>query len=195
MEQGSPEWIKWRGKGIGSSEVATILNVNPYENIEDLWRLKLGLIPPKDLSKNFAVIRGTALEPVARNLININTESRFEPATFEHQEYPFMRYSSDGFDRDKNEVIEIKCMSSKNHLKVCTEKRVIEYYMPQCMWALMITGASVCHFVSYNPEFEENLAFVQVKPDEQYFSMMKEKALAFWECVQNRINPVTGEIV
>ena len=189
MEQGSKSWLEWRNKGIGSSDIATILGVNPYNSVEDLWLEKTGQKPPPDLSNNFAVKRGTALEPIARNLINDRLSMHYDPATFEHPEYKFMRYSSDGYERDANEIIEIKCMGPKNHNKVLTEKRVIDYYMPQCMWGLMITGAYLCVFVSYNPEFENNLAMVEVHPDESYFKMIKEKSIWFWECVEQMKNP------
>jgi len=40
------EWLKQRTLGIGSSEVGTILGVNPYETPYQLWRRKLGIDPP-----------------------------------------------------------------------------------------------------------------------------------------------------
>ena len=42
------EWLELRKAGIGSSEVATIVGLNPWETPYQLWRRKLGLDPAKD---------------------------------------------------------------------------------------------------------------------------------------------------
>lgn len=41
------EWLEYRKDGIGSSEVATILGLNPWETPYQLWRRKKGWTPPK----------------------------------------------------------------------------------------------------------------------------------------------------
>ena len=54
------EWLKYRESGIGSSEVATIVGLNPWESPYQLWRRKLGLDPAKQ--ENFAMKAGHYLE-------------------------------------------------------------------------------------------------------------------------------------
>lgn len=54
------EWLKHRESGIGSSEVGTILGLNPYETPYQLWRRKKGLDAPKE--ENFAMRAGHYLE-------------------------------------------------------------------------------------------------------------------------------------
>ncbi len=54
------EWLKMRGYGIGSSEVGTILGLNPFETPYQLWRRKKGLDGPKE--ENFAMRAGHYLE-------------------------------------------------------------------------------------------------------------------------------------
>ena len=44
------EWLNQRALGIGSSEVGTILGVNPYETPYELWLRKTGRIPPKEVT-------------------------------------------------------------------------------------------------------------------------------------------------
>ena len=51
------EWLEHRKNGIGSSEVATIVGLNPWETPYQLWRRKLGLDPAKD--ETFAMKAGT----------------------------------------------------------------------------------------------------------------------------------------
>lgn len=54
------EWLKHRESGIGSSEVGTILGLNPFETPYQLWRRKKGLDAPKQ--ENFAMRAGHYLE-------------------------------------------------------------------------------------------------------------------------------------
>lgn len=54
------EWLEHRKHGIGSSEVATILGLNPWETPYQLWRRKKGLDAPKN--ETFAMKAGHYLE-------------------------------------------------------------------------------------------------------------------------------------
>lgn len=54
------QWLKIRESGIGSSEVGTILGLNPYETPYQLWRRKIGIDAPKE--QNFAMRAGHYLE-------------------------------------------------------------------------------------------------------------------------------------
>lgn len=54
------EWLEVRKSGIGSSEVATIVGLNPWETPYQLWRRKVGLDAPKE--ENFAMRAGHYLE-------------------------------------------------------------------------------------------------------------------------------------
>lgn len=54
------EWLEFRKSGIGSSEVATIVGLNPWETPYQLWRRKIGLDAPKE--ETFAMKAGHYLE-------------------------------------------------------------------------------------------------------------------------------------
>jgi putative phage-type endonuclease len=54
------EWLEYRKSGIGSSEVATIVGLNPFETPYQLWRRKVGLDTPK--VETFAMKAGHYLE-------------------------------------------------------------------------------------------------------------------------------------
>ena len=54
------EWLEVRKGGIGSSEVATIVGLNPWETPYQLWRRKRGMDAPK--AENFAMKAGHYLE-------------------------------------------------------------------------------------------------------------------------------------
>lgn len=54
------EWLAQREKGIGSSEVGTILGLNPWETPYQLWRRKKGMAAP--VQENEAMRAGHILE-------------------------------------------------------------------------------------------------------------------------------------
>jgi putative phage-type endonuclease len=54
------EWLEHRKDGIGSSEVASILGLNPYQTPYQLWRRKKGLDAPQE--ETFAMKAGHYLE-------------------------------------------------------------------------------------------------------------------------------------
>lgn len=54
------EWLEARKDGIGASEVATIVGLNPWETPYQLWRRKIGLDPAKPM--NAAMNTGHILE-------------------------------------------------------------------------------------------------------------------------------------
>lgn len=54
------EWLAARNEGIGASEVASVVGLNPWETPYQLWRRKVGLDQPKE--ETFAMKAGHYLE-------------------------------------------------------------------------------------------------------------------------------------
>lgn len=54
--KGREDWLRARTKGIGASEVATVVGLNPYETPLQLWQRKMGIVPPTE--ENAAIRRG-----------------------------------------------------------------------------------------------------------------------------------------
>ena len=54
------DWLAYRKRGIGSSEIATIVGLNPFETPYKLWRRLKGIDAPKE--QNFAMLAGHYLE-------------------------------------------------------------------------------------------------------------------------------------
>lgn len=181
LTQGSKEWHEWRALGLGSTAASTILGVNPYMNLERLFLEKTGQLKPEDISRKYAVVRGQALEPYARNLFNEMTGFNYAPKAFVDDIAPELRYSCDGWDEASTDIIEIKCMGLKNHQKVIDTQAAIDYYVPQCLWGMMVSNAKRCWFVSYNPDHEQPLVAIDIRPDPILTKEMRTQALHFWK--------------
>lgn len=57
------KWLKVRNMGIGGSDAAVIMGLNPYKSPYQLWLEKTGQAEPPDLSGNQRVYWGSKNEP------------------------------------------------------------------------------------------------------------------------------------
>ena len=55
------EWLQFRSRGLGASEVGTLMGVNSWKSPAELYYQKIGLIPQK-VEPNIPMFMGTILE-------------------------------------------------------------------------------------------------------------------------------------
>ena len=65
-------WLEARKKGIGGSDSACILGMNPWKSNVDLWKEKVGLVVPEDISDKPAVKYGKEAEAPLRRLFELD---------------------------------------------------------------------------------------------------------------------------
>ena len=92
------EWLEARSGGIGASEVASVLGLNPFETRYQLWRRKKGFDAPKQ--ENFAMRAGHYLEDAVAKFYADATNCRIIKSTAEdftimNPDKPFLRVSPD----------------------------------------------------------------------------------------------------
>lgn len=94
------EWLAWRKKGIGGSDVASALGVSPYRTARELYYDKIGVEPVvagADKSITFQI--GHLLEDVVAQIFAKKTGfSVFQDQTmYQHPLFPFMLADVDRF--------------------------------------------------------------------------------------------------
>ena len=92
------EWLEYRKSGIGSSEVATIVGLNPWETPYQLWRRKIGLDEPK--SETFFMKAGHYLEDAVARFWQDETGKQVIKASasdwlIRNNDKPFVQVSPD----------------------------------------------------------------------------------------------------
>ena len=157
-EQGTPEWLADRlGKATGS-KADCILAKGRTKGTESktrssyIYQLALERITGKsgDYTKvNEHMARGTALEPEARALYEMQTGNLVEQIGFAHHEGEQFGCSIDGFIHDRQGIIEIKAPIHTIHWRYIERNEPPADYIPQMMHNLFVTGARYCDFVSY----------------------------------------------
>lgn len=183
------EWLEWRRKGIGGSDIGAICNVNPWKSAMSVYLEKLGELPP--VEENDAMHFGTVLEPIVAQEFAKRTGCKVRRHNFmdHHPDYPWALANVDRIIIDKkrgNGVLEVKTASEYSNGE-WSGGIVPEQYQLQLQWYLWITGLKWGAFAVlvggnkfYSFETERN---------EDIIKVMADTAEKFWFGVQNRIPP------
>jgi putative phage-type endonuclease len=91
-EAGSPEWHAERQTGIGGSDAAAVVGINPYKTPYEAYLEKTGELAPLDLSDNDAVHFGNVLEAVVCDefAAREGKQVRRSNAMLRSKEHPFI---------------------------------------------------------------------------------------------------------
>jgi len=112
-DSGSAEWHELRSRGIGGSEIGTIMGYNPWESAFALWAKRTGQIPDPPL-EGWSIRFGRAFElPVLELWAEEHPEYEvFLTGTWQHPEYEFMLANPDALAKHRETgewiVVEIK---------------------------------------------------------------------------------------
>jgi predicted phage-related endonuclease len=125
------------------------------------------------------------MEAEARAEYTRQTGIAMTPVCVQHERYPWLRASLDGWNADRKIPLEVKCPGRKDHL-VALGGRIPDKYFPQIQHILMVTGAKELHYFSYDGQ---NGMIVIVEADADYQQRLFEAELTFWNSVQSGIAP------
>lgn len=188
MKTSGEEWHKWRKLGIGSSDAPVIMGMSPWSTPYQLWEEKIGLTK-RDVS-NFATQRGHELEPIARAQYELETGLDMPATLAVNEKRDWLRASLDGFNAEKNIVLEIKCPGKADH-ETAINGSVPDKYYPQLQHQLLVTGATCVHYYSYDGS---RGVLIEVKPDIEYIQRLLNTELAFWDNVITKIPPPLSDL-
>jgi len=175
--QGDPSWLLWRKQRVTATSCSTIMGLNPWKTLGELWDDMMGISAP---ISNDAMRRGQELEPIARELFIKETGIHVEPVCCEHDDDWWMAASLDGISQDHKTVCEIKCPTKmKTHLEAI-EGEIPRYYYAQCQHQLFVTGADIVFYTSYHPDHEKSLVIKEIFPDLQFIETLRIKSKIFY---------------
>jgi putative phage-type endonuclease len=199
-------WKKERGKRIGGSDIACIIGMNQWKNNVQLWREKMGIEKPEDISGNPYVQYGTEAEPIIRSLFTLNHKDlrvEYTPDNmWLNDDYPFAHASLDGWLEDNagnRGVLEIKTGSIMS--KAQAEKwngRIPDNYYCQVLWYMMVTDATFAWISALLTERKHTGEEVQVIREyniyrdqeiEKEISFLAEEGESFWRSMKEKTQP------
>lgn len=183
------EWLEWRNKGIGGSDVATICGLNKYKSALELWMEKLGYKEYDEVGE--AVYWGTTLEHIVREEFMKRSGLQVDTINLmlKHPEHEFMLANVDGIVTDhegRKCIFEAKTASSYK-LDQWKDDEIPESYMLQIQHYMAVTGyerAYIAVLIGGN-----TFKYTVVDKDEELISMIMQIEKQFWDCVTSDIAP------
>ena len=142
------EWITHR-TGIGGSDAAAIMGMNPYMSNQDLWEIKTGRRQQEDISEKSYVVYGIQAESYLRELFKLDfpelTVEYADNNMFFNIRYPWAHASLDGWLTDpagRRGILEIKTSEIlKSMQKEKWYDQIPDNYYIQLLHYLMVTDA------------------------------------------------------
>jgi len=196
-------WLAHRN-GIGGSEAAAILGLNPYCNNVELWERITGRSKPEDISKKPYVLYGTKAEKHLRELFKLDfPEYKVNYKAnnvWTNDRYPFAHASLDGWLEDQDGRMGIwECKTTNILQSMQKEKwneKIPDNYYVQCLWYLAITEFDFCVLkAQLKSEFKDEI-YLQTKhykfersEVQEDIDYLMEEATKFWKYVESDKRP------
>lgn len=191
------EWLEERKKGIGGSDAATILGLNPYKSNVDLWEEKTGRKEAEDISDKSYVQYGTVAEEHLRELFKLDFPeyevSHDENTIIKHPKYDFLFASLDGqlVNKETGElgILEIKTTNILQSMqKEKWKDKIPDNYYCQILHYLNVTGYSFVILKAqlkydYDGDIRLETKHYKVLKEEveEDIKLLEEQEIKFWE--------------
>ena len=145
-KQGSPEWHAARSKGLGGSDMAAVMGLNPYKTPFMLWQEKTGKVVNNIDSEKMQIGRDIEDFCAAQYTKRTGTKTRRSNKFKVHSDYPFIGGSVDRlFNIDgRLGVLEMKNVSNES-FKNTFAGGIPDYYFIQIQTYLFVFGAQIAH--------------------------------------------------
>ncbi|MBS0429930.1 MAG: YqaJ viral recombinase family protein [Proteobacteria bacterium] len=187
------QWLDVRRQGIGSSDAAAALGLNPYKSPLQLWMEKTGRdgnlprIDPNDESA--PVYWGTLLEPIVAAHYTRRTGHRVRRinAVLQHSQHPWMLANIDREVTGAPDVQILECKTAGYYGARLWEEGVPEYVQLQVLHQLAVTGkqaADVAVLVC-----GQELRIHRIERAEALIAQLIELEARFWRYVETDTAP------
>ena len=187
------DWLEIRRTGIGSSDAAAAIGLNPYQSQLELWMQKtekgnlLPTIDPQD--DNSPMFWGTLLEPIvaAHYTKRTGNKVRRVNAVLQHPEHSWMLANVDREVVGAADVQILECKTAGIHGARLWRDGVPEYVQLQVMHQLAVTGKQAADVVVLVGGQE--LRIFRIERDEALIARLITLEKQFWDMVQQGTAP------
>lgn len=173
FEQQSKEWFDCRKGKITASHAQAIGNCGKgLETYINELMSEYYSSGEKERFSNKHTDRGNELEPIARDIYEMETGNKVDEVGFcELNE--FVGCSPDGFV-GKEGGIEIKSLDDKAYFELLIEQNINTSYLWQIQMNLLITDRKWWDFVAYNPNYKKSIYIKRILPDKEKFEELEK---------------------
>ena len=184
------EWLKYRTKGIGGSDVSIIAGINPFKSVHQLWLEKTGQVEPEEGGSEYTHF-GTLLETIVRKEFMERTgiKVRQKHMLLQSEEHPFMFADLDGVINENGELCVFEAKTASAYKQEVWEEEVPAPYILQVQHYMAVTGAKktyIAALVGGNHFF-----YHVVERDEEMIAKIIVMEKYFWQNhVMGGVEPV-----
>lgn len=193
-------WLKNRTRGLGGSDISSVVGLNPYKSNVDLWLEKTGQTTPEDISEKPYVKYGTQAEQHLRELFKLDFPEYqveyIENNSFTNTKYPWAVASLDGWLTDQDGRRGVwECKTTNILQSMQKEKwnhKIPMNYYCQCLFYMAVIEADFCILKAQLKTMFDGVPYLQTK---HYFinredvqddiDYLMQKGSEFWESVQS----------
>ena len=179
LEMTHDEWLLDRRRGIGGSDVATILGLNKWKSSYQLWLEKTGQIE-LDHTESEPAYWGNVLEEVVAKEFQERTgkKVRRRNQVFEHPLHPFLRANIDRDVVGENAILE--CKTANAFLgKEWEGEEVPLSYLCQGQHYMNVLNKKYCYIAVLIGG--QKFIWKRVDRDQELIDMLTERLVDFWE--------------
>ncbi len=202
MLQRSPEWFAARCGKVTSSRLYDVMARTKSGYAASRQNYMAELIcqrltgKPEEGFTNAAMMRGTELEPVAREMYALNEFDAVisEVGLIDHPTIAGFAASPDGLVNDDG-LIEIKCPNTWTHLQTLKTGVPKRQYLLQMHAQMMCTGRKWCDFVSFDDRLPPELAYfkTRINFDEVLAEEIEQEVVKFLTELETEIQNITHQ--
>ena len=181
------EWLKYRFKGIGGSDVAAIAGLSPWKSPIRVYLEKIGEAPK--IEENEAMRIGRDLEDYVAKRFEEATgfKTRRKNAILQNPEYPFALANIDRLIVGKEEGLECKTTSSYGSSDWESDKIPVHYEL-QCHHYMLVTGLKAWWIAVLIGN--QNFKYKKIERDEEIIRHLIKIESDFWQMVENKTPPM-----
>lgn len=188
LEMSHQEWLNDRKKGIGGSDVATILGLNKWKSSYQLWLEKTGQVELEQTESEPAYW-GNVLEEVVAKEFQERTgkKVRRRNQIFEHPLHPFLRAN---IDRDVvGEDAILECKTANQFLSKEWEGEDIPLsYLCQVQHYMNVLNKQYCYIAVLIGG--QKFIYKRIDRDQELIDIITERLVEFWETnVLEKVEP------
>lgn len=201
IEQRTEEWFQQRLGKVTASRISDVIAKTKTGVSTSRQNYLVQLVSERLTGKkgdsfvNQAMLDGIERESAARELYErTKGVSVTEVGFFDHPTIAMSGASPDGAVNAEEDgkyagLIEVKSPIETTHTNTLMSKSVPSKYIPQMQWQLACTGAKWVDFVSYNPNFPEELQLfvARVERNDEYIASLEVEVKQFLEEVEQTI--------
>lgn len=193
------EWLKARETRIGGSEASSLIGMNKYTSLHDLWERKIKGVQ-SDVS-NELIEYGNTMEPLLRELYKIKhpeMDVQYSGNTILYsKQYEWVSYSPDGllWDGSRAGILEIKTSFIRNtEMSNEWKEKIPTPYFVQVLWGMICTGFEFVDLIAELRYLDGNSSIkqyhierIEVLEDMEY--LLSESRKAWEHYFKSKIEP------